>query len=190
MHSWLMNVNVHGRTRSACTHHVTVPVNTSRDGRQGSRGSRVGEIIKINICIQKCATNLFLYIAQQFLARLGLCQKENNDMAIITASHITSQHRKKESRVGMGGGGAIEKYRNIYVRTCTNTTMTRVPPIAPVQGCSGFPSLSFLFFPRQERKTQRRPLARRRADGVGGMRDVFPATKSNLSSTSCEPTPL
>lgn len=73
--------------------------------------------------------------------------------------------------------------------------MTRVPPIAPGAGMQRLLALfvvffshlflpSFFFFPRQERKPQRRTLARRRADGVGGMRDVFPAMKSNLSATS------
>lgn len=67
----------------------------------------------------------------------------------IMASHVTSQNHKG-GRSGWGVEGEVEKYRNIYVGTFINTKMTRVPPIAPMQGCSGYsrfaPSFS-LFFP-------------------------------------------
>lgn len=101
-----MNVNVHGRTRRACTHRVTAPVNTSRDGRQGNWETGKKKKMKC----KKNATDLFLHIAQQFLARLGLCQE--NNMTNIKA-HITSQHRQGGGSGG-GGGGGVEKYRDMY----------------------------------------------------------------------------
>lgn len=153
-HSWLVSVNVHTHAH-ARTHIATAPVNTSRDGRHGNKKKTRHQPLSSH-----CA------------AVSGASRPLSGKMGVKTC-------RMRSDQIAIGWPKKRKKKKNISVYFLNNQSST-----SHRSGCRDAAANAFL---RKVLSANAEPNAGEeasRADGLRGMRDVFPATRLNLSVTS------